>query len=128
MGSLRPGTYANGKVVDYGGAYVFVPNNLDKNATATIINPGQGSFYTMCNNLYNPVINKNCRQIVVIPKYDGYMYGENSMQNAYKRSMQYINQVCAENGSNLIAVNTFPLRAYSNCLRIACSSSVNSIL
>ena len=125
MGVLRPGNYGNGRVVDMGGAYVFIPNNLDKNATATIINPGQGSFYTMCNNLYNPVIKKNCDQIVVIPKYDGYMYGEQAMQNAYNRSMKYINQICNENGSTLVAVNTlgssagdrYSLKEFSNACR-----------
>ena len=34
MSTLRPGNYRTGKVVEYKGAYVFIPNNIGKNAKA----------------------------------------------------------------------------------------------
>ncbi len=125
MGMLKPGNYSTGKVVDLGGAYVFIPNNLSGAASATIINPGQGSFYTMCANLYSPLITQGTDQIVVIPKYAGYMYGENAMQTTYKQCMGYINKICNERNVSLVSLNTlgssagdrYSLKEFANACR-----------
>ncbi len=125
MGVIRPGVYSTGRVVDYNGAYVFIPNNLSSKATATIVNPGQGSFYEMCNRLYEPLVAQGTNQIVVIPKYPGYMYGEQGMQDTYKRCMSYINQVCSERNSTLVSLNTlgssagdkYALKEFANACR-----------
>ncbi len=125
MGMLKPGKYDNGEVVDYGGAYVWIPNDLDSTATATIVNPGQGSFGQMCVNLYDPIINQGTNQIVVIPKYASYMYGEGAMQSAYTNSRQYIADVCNKKGVTLTTINTlgssagdrYALKEFSNACR-----------
>ncbi len=105
MSTLRPGNYRTGRVVEYKGAYVFIPNNLGKNAKATIINPGQDSFSTMCNTLYKSLIQQGTDHIVVIPKYSG-IYSETVMDQKYNTCMKYINQICRDHNATLISLDT----------------------
>ena len=106
MGVIRPGNYPNGKCIETNGCYVWIPNNIGNSASATIYNPGQGMTYEALNRLYTPLVTQGVDQIVVVPKYDYYMYGTNSYINASNRSMQAIYNTCNQNGITLTGINT----------------------
>ena len=111
MAKFRPGNYKNGRIIEYNGAYIFIPKNLSKNVTVTICNPGQDSFSTMCSYLSNPVLNQGTNQIIVVPKYAYGMYRTNSQEKTYKQMMNYINQICKDNNVKLTTLNTIGVSA-----------------
>ena len=106
MAVLRPGSYANGDFIEKNGCYVWIPKNIAPDAAATIVNPGQDMTWEMINRLYNPLVVQGVNQIVVIPKYNYYMYGTNAYGDASNRAMNAIYNTCNERGISLTGINT----------------------
>ena len=50
---------------------------------------------------------KGVNQIVVVPRYDSYMYGTNSYTNASNRAMSAIYKTCSERNLTLTGVSTY---------------------